>query len=352
MNASEWFVSVVLVGISVNLLSSQVNALLPGIARWIVRRQAARMGDQRFVYEEEWLALIDETPGSLAKLFVAIGTAWVPLLTRVEMWRDLPQQDRTLTLAVWIRDHAGGIVVPAMALLLGRYPMHPARYAAYAVLIPLVVLWAVCFSGPLRRWMGSVYERCSYAGRVSIGGLPVPLVACLVLALTFIPLSRRGRVPGRSDLASKPSIVVVLPPGSRDFVIEVPTVTDGAIVSNGDLEGLANGRVVPEDLMAGGLPKTPPVGENPVAPPDSPQATDATALESQVFDPSNRSTEATVSVPEAIASIQVESLTISERPSVPLPEQPIPSQQLEAPQPEAPRGGPPAPPSSLRLVLN
>lgn len=59
------------------LLAEQAKASSPGIAKWIVMRAVRRVPvELRERLEEEWLAVIEGTPGPVAKIWIAVGFRW------------------------------------------------------------------------------------------------------------------------------------------------------------------------------------------------------------------------------------------------------------------------------------
>ena len=170
------------------LVGNQIEAWLPGIARQIIRWQARSMGAAAARFEEQWIADVNDTPGGLAKLSVALGTLFVSLRTRVERYRHEPGGfKRALALGLW--DRASWLVAAVGATIVFFYPIEPSRYAAYAFLFPLFLL-AVLFLVPsFRRACRLRYERLAYSWRVGIGGLAVPVVVYFAMAFGLIPPS-------------------------------------------------------------------------------------------------------------------------------------------------------------------
>lgn len=208
MKTTWWLVGVltiIVTGVMKDLLSNQVEAWLPILARRIVRHQAAKMGLRGSRCEEEWLAHLDETHGGLAQLFVALGTIFVPVRTAMERCRD----EGFESLATWFRDRAWWITVPAVVLLFFAYPPHPTRYAAYAVLIPFLLFCGLYLAPPFRRAFAQGYERLNYSARVAVGCLMTPVIGYFAIALSLIPVPLRSQTETRvPDRGGKPQAIV------------------------------------------------------------------------------------------------------------------------------------------------
>ncbi len=114
-----------------NLVSNQIEAWLPRLARWMARRNARRRSSRAESCEEEWLAHVDATAGGLAKVFVAVSLSWAPWQTLIELWRDRRLDTRA------ILSYTGAVpilfVIAGTILLFVRFPPSPSYYAAYAV---------------------------------------------------------------------------------------------------------------------------------------------------------------------------------------------------------------------------
>ena len=67
---TAWDAFLYVVGaIVLRVVSSEIGDWIPPLARWIVRHQATKMGDQAERYREEWLADLVDTPGKLVPLW-------------------------------------------------------------------------------------------------------------------------------------------------------------------------------------------------------------------------------------------------------------------------------------------
>jgi hypothetical protein len=196
-------VGVVVTSLAINLLANQIDTWLPDMARRIVRHQARKMGSRAGRCEEEWLADLDDRRGGLAQLYFALGTLIVPLRIANE------ETPGGIVGWAWLIVPAGTIV-----LLLRAYPLEPSRYAAYAVLLQVVIVCAVCLAAPLRRVFAVRYERLNYRGRVGVGGLIVPAICIFTIALSLIPSSRRAatRKQFSGEIRDGKNLAVILLP--------------------------------------------------------------------------------------------------------------------------------------------
>lgn len=61
-----------LLGLLVSLLAAELFQVAPWLAKEIVRAYARKLPEENARLEEEWLAIIYDTPGSITKLWVAI----------------------------------------------------------------------------------------------------------------------------------------------------------------------------------------------------------------------------------------------------------------------------------------
>jgi hypothetical protein len=124
-----FIVSVVIVGVIVNLLSEEASAQCPRLAAWIVRRASDRLPEfLQARYEEEWLAHVAGKPGPLSKLFASLSIALrspeaakvvrtagssgesvdasQEVLSRKRLFNELPNREPP-----WWREHLAGLVV-------------------------------------------------------------------------------------------------------------------------------------------------------------------------------------------------------------------------------------------------
>ena len=194
-------------GVLVNLLSNQIEAWLPLLARRIVRYQATKMGPRSSRCEEEWLAHLNQTRGSLAQFVVALGTLLVPFRTVTEKCRDTPGGFKEFA-AAWFRDRASWITVPAVVLLIAAYPPNPSRYAAYGVLIPFLLFCALYLAPPFRRAFALGYERLNYFGRIGVGSLTMPIIGYFAIAFADTPATasiQKSSVDSRA--ATRPALI-------------------------------------------------------------------------------------------------------------------------------------------------
>lgn len=164
------FVAAVLVA----LIANQIDASLPSIARWIVRHQARKMGPRAVRAEEEWLAHLDETPGGLGKLVVAIGTLVVPLRTI----------ETSVAWSAWLV-YCLWILVPLVAVAT-MYPPQQDRMASYSIVALALVVSGLFVPARLRAALATCYDHLSYYSRVCLGGAAVPVIGFIVIAWTTI----------------------------------------------------------------------------------------------------------------------------------------------------------------------
>ncbi len=195
-----------------SLVTDQIKAWLPGVRRWIVRRQAGRMGPESRRFEEEWLADIDATPGDLAKLWVVLQLLFVPRRTALERWRDSPERLKNLA-ARLVLDHGWITVVWFLIWTCVHYPLGWGRSAAYGVLLPLVGCAALALSGRLRAALKSFYEdRLNYPARVGVGGAVVPLLTYLVVSWSVVPPGGPARKTDTfAGQHARPTVLIVRP---------------------------------------------------------------------------------------------------------------------------------------------
>jgi hypothetical protein len=280
------------------LVVNQLEAWLPGLAHRIVRWQARRMGARAAVYEEAWLRDVEDTPGGLAKLSVALGTIRTPLGVLVERYRDEPG-GLNRAVALWLWDRASWVVVAAAAaVVVFFYPIERSRFAAYAFLFPLFLFVGLSLVGSFRRACRGRYERLAYPWQILVSGMPILAMIYFAIVLALVPPSFRPnqRVAVARPTIGKPPLEVVLsmPRGPDRNDTKAGNETSG---SSGPVEEAPDAHEAPE--------ASPPL-------------------------PSNRAW------PEFFLSML---------PSVPLPEQPVPSlQEFTA------ISGPPVAPSQLRII--
>ena len=188
MNAWDAFFCVV-GAIVLGVISSEVADWILPLARWIVRHQATKMGDQAERYREEWLADLADTPGKLVPLWNACGTLTTPLKIGLDRRINLAGGLGAFAFA-WLRNVASLIVAAGVALLLTlAYPPTADRVAAYTLLVGLTFLIGLSFCPPVRWAGGALYGRLNYAGRVVLGGMTVPVFIALAVSATLIPPS-------------------------------------------------------------------------------------------------------------------------------------------------------------------
>ena len=325
-------------GIILNLLSSQIDASLPSLAKWIVRRAARRMADSAR-WEEEWLADLDQTPGGLAKFASALQTWTVPFSIAFESWlerRSVTAGQAARKLLAWT------LVISAAALVVYGYSFESSRYASYWVLTALLGSVAVGLSERCRRVVRQRYDRLNYPTRIATGGLALPLIASVVIAVLVIPPSRRGNAWGFSDAPATPNAAVKMvaadePAGLILFEVKSPEDLEAlsavSDVGRGRRKRREN-RAVGTDRFSG----------NAIAPESKPSIIDASGL-----------SVASIEIVPTKPTNLVEALAVSELPAVATPEQPIPSLQTEntlppPAMPVAPSLSAPPPPTNLRII--
>jgi hypothetical protein len=212
-------------GILSSLVTDQIKAWLPGIRRWIVRRQAGRMGSKSSRFEEEWLAHVEATPGDLAKLWVVLPLLFVPLRTALERWRDSPERLKNLAARLAL-DHGWITVVGAFIWTWIQYPPGSGRSAAYRVLLPFVGCAALALSGRLRAALKSLYEdRLNYSARVGVGGAIVPLLIYIIVSWSLVPPGGPARTTDAfAGQHARPTVLFVPPStlsdGQQDHLAE------------------------------------------------------------------------------------------------------------------------------------
>jgi hypothetical protein len=64
----------ILIAVATRIVTGELSAHAEPMARWIIGRAVERLPtDDRDRFREEWLAHLDETPGTLRKLWHAVG---------------------------------------------------------------------------------------------------------------------------------------------------------------------------------------------------------------------------------------------------------------------------------------
>jgi hypothetical protein len=223
---------ILLGGVISSLMAAQVWSWLPGLALAIVRRQARKMGPESARrFEEEWRAHLDQTPGGLAKLCVALPLFLVPAKTALERWRDSPERLKNLAAGI-VLDRGWLIVVAAFIWICGQFPLGPRYWAAYRVLLVLCSCAALLLHRHVRAAFNSFYgERLNYQGRVALGAMVVPLLACVFILWSLVP--PRGPAPTTDASArehARPRVTWVPPPaiprGDSRIVFVTSPATD------------------------------------------------------------------------------------------------------------------------------
>jgi hypothetical protein len=280
------------------LLSNQIEAWLPALAKWLVRRAAARMPHSTERYEEEWLSLLEETPGGLAKLLRSLGLLSVPISARIEFLKGMPRGH--------IARDIGALLALAVAVAaLAPYSLEPSRYAAYSALVIVFGALALGLSPSLQRLVAIAYERMGYASRITVGGLMIPLVVVLALAVSWIPASRRGKHPLPSSEPSAARKTVVVEVGV-DAILDPPLAAPLDLMEHSESS---------DDAVDTGR--------------DASQAEASTFVQTPPIEDANGSAAAATSrVPQ---DEEVASRTLSETSTLATPEQPLPSSQTEVP---------------------
>jgi hypothetical protein len=335
-----------LVSVLANLISNQIDAWLPAIARYIIKYQASKMPAQPLRWEEEWLRDLDRAKGGLAKLVVALRTIGIPLKSVREVWLQRAQSLDYRLFAIWF------VIALAIASLIVVYPPHSSRIASYVVVIVPLVLVGLLWPSPVRDLLVDVYEAQRYVWRVAACGLWVPLITGVIVAQSLVPPGRHAPAPGPSDSPA---------PATRVFIVTVqaPDESEGRRASRHqtrqDLGPRDDTAEAPPKLLqlasvplVAFEPDTLPTPESTLAEGPTTPAPDAGEHERTSTELSDR---ATVSVGEALPASPATSLTVIEVRVVPLPEQPVPSTQPLVPVPVPPaRGAPPAAPRNLRII--
>jgi hypothetical protein len=94
------------------LITEQTKVSTPIVASWIARRAARRLPqDLRVELEEEWLAVLENTPGPLLKLKTAVGFYCAIGRLLADQLRDQPRENppqRTSSFVCRVPDFAGG----------------------------------------------------------------------------------------------------------------------------------------------------------------------------------------------------------------------------------------------------
>lgn len=291
-----WVLASLAGAVIVNLVSSQIDAWLPSLARMIVLRQAKRMGDRAERCAEEWLATLSETRGGLAHLWFAVGTLKAPLRLRIELLRN---HDACLfqIAGAYLDTYAAWLTIPAAALLFSAYPYSNDRRAAYAVVVPFLFLSALWLVPSIRRRIVETYDWLSYWWRVGVGGLT------LVLALYFA--GAWSRVPPSFSPPNKG--VVEVEPLDGPMLVFVASIDFQVDLDATDTHGRPLHRSVTATR----------VEQFDTAPQSLEPGTDL--LSSRMFDPAANWY-----------------LGLSALPAIPMPAQPIPSpQDFEPPPPVA-----------------
>jgi hypothetical protein len=117
----------VVTAVLVKLIGDEAKAWLPKIVERLVRRAIKKLPDvEQERFDEEWRADLDETPGDLGKLLIALGfqfAAWrmhVEMHTPVERLREIAVKvKRTLFETVWGRRSTPIMAFGLFALLVG-----------------------------------------------------------------------------------------------------------------------------------------------------------------------------------------------------------------------------------------
>jgi hypothetical protein len=221
-------------GILINLATDQLKAWFPRLRLWAVRRQSRRMGPAAARYEEQWLADIEDTPGDLAKLWFVLMLFHVPLGTELERWRDSPQRIKSLA-ARAVLDRGWVLVVAGFTWICLEYPPTWSRLAAYAVMVPVIVVVALVLSSRARSALSSLYgETLNYFGRVSVAAMAPAVLVILLVCWGFVPgtghWARKMR-PARAG--ARPTVT---------FVTRPALITDDRITFQNDPVTLTQAR--------------------------------------------------------------------------------------------------------------
>jgi hypothetical protein len=314
------FIGGLIVAILANLISNQIEAWLPLLARRIVRLLANWMGERAERCREEWPAHLDQTVGGLAQLGVALGMVRVPVRMVIDKHRD-ELGGLFGSIGTSILRRTSWVFVPILVLFFVNYPLQPGRYATYAFVLPLLVVGALISAPQFWRATSARYERLGYTRRVFSGGVAFPVLVYFVVVWTLIgPSWQSPRKVNRDTRASaRPSITFV--------------------------------QILPKDA----LPRKTETGNaTPTTPRLNPPETDVVLV--RELEPTEDRVLAQEPVPTdggpdhgstpPIEGAAVLSLTEVEQ--VLLPEQPIPS--LQDPPPPVSLGALPSAPMNLRIV--
>jgi hypothetical protein len=209
-----------------DLLSSQVKAFIPVVARAIVRHQAAKMGGRADESKEAWIADLQATPGELLQLFRAFCTLIAPFWMAVEEFQADPRP-------FWVKSKSAARkrtwwCVVILALVIGAsYPPEPGRYASSFICATCLVALAVPLSPSAKR-ISKLYGARTYGLQLAIGGLTSPLTIALVVAIAYVPPARhlpRVGLPSPQKTARDPLIFIVDGPSlaSKAALTAAPT---------------------------------------------------------------------------------------------------------------------------------
>jgi hypothetical protein len=191
------------------LVSDQVKAWLPGMRAWAVRRQARKMGQASAIFEEQWLADLDATPGELAKLWLVRGLFVAPVKTALERWSDSPQVVKSL-LAQLALDHGWVCMTAAFLWIVFTYPPSGKQSGAYGVLLPVITVTVVFLNRRLRLALKFWYEeRLSYVGRLGAGALIVPMLLSMLIAWSVVPPTGRLQSTLMAQERARPTVFFV-----------------------------------------------------------------------------------------------------------------------------------------------
>jgi hypothetical protein len=329
-----------LLAVLANFLSSELSAWVEALARWIVRRQARKMGDRASRCTEEWLADLDQKPGSIAKLYSAVTLLRTPWLTLIEQWRDRYSRTSVRFALVWLRDWSGLAVVGALSTLIGLYPPNWGRLAAYAFLIPFLTLCGLYLLAPFRRLFVEGYDRCNHGARVSIGGLAVPFVVYSSIALSLIPPNGPAQETIRTGplSANRPAFIVEF--ASMDTISGVGKISESRVrvhTSGGDRRSHEKTEDMhPAYLLA--------ASKNVEFVPIDPSLLPTLRHPARV-EPDQLMHSKSMEIPLLARQIGVEEIDLSKLPTLPLPQQPIHIQPRVVGAPT-----PPSAPTNVRIM--
>ena len=203
---------------------------------------------------------------------------------------------------------------------------------------------AVGLSERCRRVSSQCYERLNYPTRIATGGLALPLIASVVIAVLAIPPSRRGNIWGVSDAPATPAAAVKMVAANELaglILFEVKSPEDVEALSAVSDVGRGRGRrrdnrPIGTDRFSGNL----------TAPESMSSPLDASGLSVASIDIAPTKPTNLVEAREVSASL----------PAIATPEQPIPSLQPEITPPPPPAVPPepsanaPAPPTNVRVI--